>query len=407
KYTGISTEEKISYMTKFCADNKLDAYLITECDSVSWLMNLRSDLIKDTPVLRAYALVSATGEVSLYTNDFVTLENELDAYKNKTIGVTFNRTPKKLQTLLKSSHIWIRNLNNPIIDWKAEKNPVEISGFKSCHIRDAAAVIKFMHWLDTNWQTTDELGVVNKLHEFRKEQDNFYSNSFETIAGFGPNGAIIHYQPTPETNKKLESDSILLLDSGAQYFDGTTDITRTIALGAPSAEIINSYTQVLKSHIAVSSAIFPLETPGTALDTLARAALWKFGKDYAHGTGHGVGHFLSVHEGPQSISNKNMVSLKKGMITSIEPGFYKEGAYGIRLENLALVKETTTDFMSPMLCFEPLTLVPFDLRLINKALLTQEELNWINAYHQKVYDTVSPLLKSETATWLKQKTLPL
>ena len=404
QFAGISSEEKISYLTKFCTDNKLDAYLICECDSVSWLMNLRSDLIKDTPILRAFALVSASGEVSLFINDFASLEKELENYRGKTVGLAYNRTPKKVQFLMKEKRIWINNLNNPVIDWKAAKNPVEISGIKKAHLRDAVAVCRFLHWFDSNWQSLDELGVVAKLHEFRAQGQYFYSDSFATIAGFAANGAIIHYQPTAETNRTLKAGSVLLLDSGAQYFDGTTDITRTITVGQPSAEMIDSYTEVLKAHIAVAAAIFPLNTPGLVLDTLARAALWQFGKDYAHGTGHGVGHFLDVHEGPQSLSLKSLTPLKKDMVISIEPGFYKENEYGIRLENLALIGETSTPFMSPMLNSEPLTLVPFDRRLINKNLLNDKELNWLNSYHQRVFEQLSPQLPQEVAAWLKQAT---
>lgn len=404
EFAGISSEEKISYLTNFCAENKIDGYLITECDAVSWLMNLRSDLLKDTPVLRAFALVSAQGEVCLFINDFSKLEKELDNWQEKTIGIANNRCPKKIKTLMKDKHIWLHNINNPITDWKAAKNPVEIAGFKAGHIRDAVAVCQFLHWFDNNGQTTDELGIVEKLSEFRKQQPHFYSDSFATIAGFGSNGAIIHYQPTPETNKKLEDGSVLLLDSGAQYFDATTDITRTLPIGTPSEEIINSYTEVLKAHIAVANAVFPPNTAGQNIDTLARAALWRFGKDYAHGTGHGVGHFLGVHEGPQSLSLRGSAPLKKDMVISIEPGFYKENDYGIRLENLALIVETSTEYTTPMLKFEPLTLVPFDRRLINKSLLSPDEISWLNDYHQTVFETIAPLLPESTAQWLKQMT---
>ena len=407
QFSGISTEEKISYLSNFCVEQKIDAYLITECDSVSWLLNLRSNLIKNTPILRAFALVTATGEVSLFTTDFSKLEKELETYAGKSIGLAFNRAPKKLQNLMKERRIWIRNLNNPIVDWKAQKNPVEISGFKNAHIRDAVAVCRFLQWLEASWQDLDELQIVTKLREFRASQPNFYNDSFETIAGFASNGAIIHYQPTAETNKKLEADSVLLLDSGAQYFDGTTDITRTIAFASPSQEIIDSYTQVLKAHIAVASALFPKETPGMMLDAVARSVLWRYGKDYAHGTGHGVGHFLSVHEGPQSLSLKNAVPLKTNMVVSIEPGFYKEGCYGIRLENLVLIQEKIAENGQEMLGFEPLTLVPFDTKLINKKLLSSEDLQWLNTYHQQIYKTLLPHLDEKTALWLKQNTQKL
>ena len=404
KFSGIATDEKISYLTDFCHKNKLDGYLLTESDSVSWLMNLRSDLVKNTPILRAFAFVSASGDVSLYTNDFSTLEKELSAFSGKNIGVSFNRTPKKLQNLMKEQHIWVRNVSNPVVDWKDVKNPVEIEGFKQAHLRDGVALVSFLYWLENNWQQTDELGIVKKLHEFRAEQQYFYDESFATIAACGEHGAIIHYQPTEESNHDLKANSVLLLDSGAQYFDGTTDVTRTIAFGIPSKEIIASYTQVLKAHIAAASAMFPLQTPGMMIDALPRSVLWRYGKDYAHGTGHGVGHFLSVHEGPQSLSLKNAVPLKAGMVVSIEPGFYKEDSYGIRLENLALIVETTTDFMSPMLKFEPLTLVPFDKRLIQKELLEPHELAWLNDYHSKVYEKLSPFVEGNLKTWLKDMT---
>ena len=407
EFSGISSDEKISYLTKFCQDNRLDGYLLCECDCVSWLLNLRSNLIPYTPVLRAYALVLVDGSTSLFLDDFSKLEKELDALKGKRIGAAFNRCPRKLYSLMKERKIWVANLNNPVTDWKSTKNEVEVAGFRAAHLRDGVALCQFLYWLDNNWHSTDELGVVAKLHAIRAQRQNYYSESFATIAACGPNGAIVHYQPTQASNHPLSADTVLLLDSGAQYFDGTTDVTRTIALGSPSPEIIKSYTQVLKSHIAVATSLFPPLTPGLALDTVARAALWRFGKDYAHGTGHGVGHFLAVHEGPQSLSLKSLAPLKKDMITSIEPGFYQEGQYGIRLENLALIKEVTTDFISPMLGFEPLTLVPFDKRLIDKSLLSSDEINWLNNYHQTVYTKVSPHLKPDEAAWLKSATAKL
>ena len=404
EFAGISSDEKISYLTEFCQENRLDGYLLCECDCVSWLLNLRSDLIPYTPVLRAYALVLADGSTSLFLDDFSKLEKELDGLKGKRIGSCFNRCPRKLYSLMKERKIWVVNLNNPVADWKAVKNEVEIAGFRAAHLRDGVALCKFLYWLDNNWSSTDELGVAAKLHEIRSQGDNYYSESFATIAASGKNGAIVHYQPTQASNQRLSPDTVLLLDSGAQYFDGTTDVTRTIALGNPSPEIIASYTEVLKSHIAVATSMFPPLTPGLALDTIARAALWRFGKDYAHGTGHGVGHFLAVHEGPQSLSLKSLAPLKKDMITSIEPGFYQEGQYGIRLENLALIKEVATDFISPMLGFEPLTLVPFDQRLIDKSLLSSAELAWLNDYHQTVYDRISPYLAAAEVAWLKSAT---
>lgn len=407
QFCGISSEEKLSYFTKFINDNKLDGYLICECDCVSWLMNLRSDLIPNTPIIRAFALISAQGEISLFTNNFSTLDKELDNYKGKNIGIAYNRTPKKIQFLMKDKHIWLNNINNPIVDWKSQKNTIEISGIKNAHIRDGLAVCKLLHYLENTSDNLDELSIVDKLLNFRKQNENFYSESFDTIAGFASNGAIIHYHPTQETNKTIDGNSLLLLDSGGQYFDGTTDITRTISFGTPNDEMKQNYTQVLKAHIAVSSAIFPQGTVGSALDILSRAKLWQLGQDYAHGTGHGVGHFLSVHEGPQSISQKNNIPLKKDMVVSIEPGFYLEGEYGIRLENLVIIEETTSLYSSQMLKFTPLTLVPFNLKLINKDMLNEQEITWLNNYHKTIFTTLSPLCDKELKDWLKTATSAL
>ena len=403
EFCGISADEKISYLTEFMAQNHLDAYLLCEADSVSWLMNLRSDLIEYSPIFRAFALVYASGEVSLFASDFSKLVDELASLKGKNIGINFSRTPKKMQSVIKANEAFYRNVSNPIIEWKAIKNPVEIAGFKACHIRDGVAVVKFLSWLRDNFSGITELDCVSKLHEFRAQDQNFYSESFATIAGFGLNGAIIHYQPNSDTNKQITGDSVLLLDSGGHYYDGTTDITRTIAFNTPSKEIIDSYTQVLKAHIALSSQVFPIGTLGAQLDAITRSSLWNSRKDYAHGTGHGVGCCLNVHEGPQSISLKNQVPLQSGMVCSIEPGYYKVGAYGVRIENLALVVEDGEGWLK----FEPLTVVPYDPKLINTSLLNTQEKNWLNAYHQKVGATLLPLLDETTAAWLREQIKPL
>ena len=405
EYAGISVEEKISYLTEFMLKNELDAFFITECDAVSWLMNLRSDCLRDTPIIRAFALIDKSGEVSLFTSDMQKIETEIAHYKGLNIGLSFNHTPKKIQTIMKDHRVWINNIVNPIQLWKAVKNPVEISGFTNCHLRDGIAVCRFLYWLNKNWYRSDELGIVQKLHELRSNEENFYSDSFATIAAFAENAAIVHYQPNKQTNKRLEADSVLLLDSGAQYYDGTTDITRTIAIGKPSAEIIDSFTQVLKAHIAAASACFPENTNGSCLDTISRAELWHFGKDYKHGTGHGVGHFLNVHEGPNSLSPRaNSSPLKADMVTSIEPGYYLENAYGIRIENLYKIIQ---DEKISMLKFEPLTLVPIDKRLINKYLLNEQEIKWLNDYHELVLSKLLPLAPEEIMPWLKEACSPL
>jgi Xaa-Pro aminopeptidase len=291
---------------------------------------------------------------------------------------------------------------DPIQLLKACKNKTEIAGVTNAHIRDGAALTQFLCWLDSNWKGETEISVTEKLRTFRAAQPLFRDLSFATIAGMGANGAIVHYHATPNTNKKL-TNGLFLLDSGGQYLDGTTDVTRTIALDTPTAEQKADFTSVLKGHIALGSAVFPKGTAGIELDALARMPLWKAGKDYDHGTGHGVGCYLSVHEGPQGISRRNNIPLQPGMILSNEPGFYKAGEYGIRIENLVLVKEKDKTF----LCFETLTLAPIDRRLIDKKMLEVDEINWLNAYHAHVLKTLTPLVDNTTKKWLKTMCKPL
>ena len=407
KYAGVSMDEKISMLVPYIQKNKCDAYFLSACDSVSWLLNLRSDCLPDTPILRAFALISADGEVSLFANDFSKLGEELAKYNGKNIGMAYNNTPRAVFSLMKEQNIWIENLANPILLWKAVKNPVELDNLRKAHRRDAVALCRFLHWLDHNWQNKTELDVVEKLHDFRRRGENFFSNSFETIAGFAQNGAVVHYQPSQATNLPLSNGSLLLLDSGAQYYDGTTDITRTIAIGTPTQDMIDDFTFVLKAHIALASAVFPEGTSGQALDILARSQLWQRGKDYNHGTGHGVGFFLNVHEGPQNISSRSsQTPFQPGMVTSVEPGYYKENCYGIRIENL--VETIDAGFETPMFCFRPLTLIPLDKRLMNKYLLTEQEIEWVNGYHRRVWTEISPLLENaELQSWLKKACAPL
>lgn len=402
-------DEKIADLTEFMRQNKLDAFLLTACDSVSWLLNLRSDCLPDTPIVRAFAFINALGEVSLFTTDFTKLESELKNYKNRTVGMDCKRSPRALFSLMKKHKIWIENLPDPVQNRKAVKNPVEISGLRKAHLRDGAAVVRLLIWLEQNYNGQTELDVVKKLHDLRAAETNFFSNSFETIAGFAANGAIVHYQPSEATSRKLASGSLLLLDSGAQYLDGTTDITRTIALGSPAPEMIRDFTVVLKAHIALASACFPDGTPGLALEPSPAERLWKCGKNYNHGTGHGVGFFLNVHEGPVSISSRNALTpLAENMITSIEPGYYKENAYGIRIENLARVTHhNSPDFEIPMLCFETLTFVPLDKKLIDKYLLSEEERTWLNNYHRQVFERIAPLLNEAEKDWLRNACAPL
>jgi Xaa-Pro aminopeptidase len=295
---------------------------------------------------------------------------------------------------------------------RACKNAVEIEGARRAHIRDGAALSRFLHWLATEAQETlpDEVTVVRKLEAFREATGALQDLSFDTIAGAASNGAIVHYRPTERLNKRTEAGSLLLVDSGGQYLDGTTDVTRTVAIGEPSEEMRQRFTLVLKGHLALTRVRFPHGTPGSALDALARIALWAHGLDYDHGTGHGVGSYLGVHEGPHRIAKApNSVALQPGMIVSNEPGYYKEGGYGIRIENLQFVTAASEipGGERPMLGFEPLTLAPIDRRLVARDLLTAEEIAQLNAYHAQVLATIGPLVEDEVAAWLADACAPI
>ena len=294
---------------------------------------------------------------------------------------------------------------------KARKNATEIKGARAAHKRDGAAVARFLAWLDreAGKGAIDEIGAAQQLETMRSETQALKEISFDTISGAGPNGAIVHYRVTTATNRKLKAGELFLIDSGGQYLDGTTDITRTVAIGKPTREMQERFTQVLKGHIGIATARFPKGTRGIDLDPFARRALWDAGLDFDHGTGHGVGSYLSVHEGPQSISKGGMVPLEPGMIVSNEPGFYKTGAYGIRIENLVLITEPEKPVGGDreMLAFETLTLAPIDRRLVVADLLSLEELAWLNAYHDRVREVIGPELGPADRAWLEAATAPI
>jgi Xaa-Pro aminopeptidase len=300
---------------------------------------------------------------------------------------------------------------DPCIALKAIKNAIEIKGARAAHVRDGAAMVRFLAWLDTAAARggLDEITAVRELERFRAETGALKEISFDTISGSGPNGAIVHYRVSTATNREISEGELFLVDSGAQYQDGTTDITRTVAIGVPSKEMRERFTLVLKGHIAIATARFPAETRGIDLDPFARRSLWERGLDYGHGTGHGVGSFLSVHEGPQSISRGGMTELKPGMICSNEPGYYKEGHYGIRIESLVLVTEPEMPEGGdkPVMGFETLTLVPIDRRLIARDLLSAGEIAWLDAYHARVREIIGPLVDGETHRWLERATQPI
>lgn len=414
KFSGADTNQKIQILLKKMEQFKLKYYVMCDAASVSWLLNKRSDILPNTPILRAFVVVKDDGTYTVFSEnlqgiDYKNLaefEKYLEEIKSERVGFDSQYTPKKVLNILGKNAV---NVQNPIVAAKSKKSDVEMSGFENAHLRDGVALTKFLCWLDKNWQNKTELDICEKLLAFRKKQENFYSNSFDTIAAFGENAAIVHYSPSKKTNKKLESGNVLLLDSGAQYFDGTTDVTRTIAIGnVISSDICKHFTLVLKAHIALSSSIIPLGEPDKLIDAVARRELWKYGLEYKHGTGHGVGHFSCVHEMPPSLSDSGAGEFCENMVLSIEPGYYLENKFGIRIENLVktiLISEPPFD--GKFIKFEPLTLAPIDKRLINKYLLSEDEQSWLNSYHEKVFEKLSPFMDKSENRWLKEMCSPL
>ncbi|EGQ8808729.1 aminopeptidase P family protein [Vibrio parahaemolyticus] len=428
---GQSSESKRKEIAQLVTKAGTDSAVITALDSICWLLNVRGLDVSRLPVLLSHAILHADSSVE-YFLDPARLPAEFAAHVGT--GVTVYH-PEALQSRLEAmsgkkvlldpaiSNAWFKLVlqnagasviaaADPCLMPKAAKNEVEIAGMKACHIRDGVAMSKFLCWLDAEVATGnlhDEATLADRLEAFRKEDPTLMDLSFDTISAAGGNAAMCHYnhenQPEPG---KLELNTLYLVDSGGQYLDGTTDITRTIAIGQPSAEMIKQFTLALKGHIGVARARFPKGTRGYQIDTLARQHLWAEGYDYDHGTGHGVGHFLSVHEGPASISKKQIdVPLTEGMVLSNEPGYYRADAFGIRIENLELVVETPTNGDFPVLSFESLTRCPIDKHNINVDMLTRPELAWLNDYHQKVWEQISPLVDGEVKEWLREATLPL
>ncbi len=430
KYAGRAAEDKIAEIQKALKADGQDAVVLTLPDSIAWLFNIRGSDVQHNPVALAFAIVPAQGKPELFI-----AQEKLDAEAKAHLAFARISEPEALGAKLgqlkaagkrvrldpNTASWWIaRQLGgpqriaraqDPCILPKARKNEVEIKGARAAHLRDGAAVVRFLAWLDREAPggRLDEITAARKLEEFRAETKALLDISFDTISASGPNGAIVHYRVTEATNRRLKSGELYLVDSGGQYLDGTTDITRTIAIGRPSAEMRERYTLVLKGHIAIATARFPKGTRGIDLDAFARRALWEKGLDYDHGTGHGVGSYLSVHEGPQSISRRGMAVLEPGMIISNEPGYYKEGAYGIRLENLVLVTkpEKMPGGDREMMSFETLTLAPFDRRLIKVDLLTPAEIAWVDDYHARVRQMLAPQLNAEDRSWLEAATAPL
>lgn len=424
KYTGESAQHKVERVCDALDKTGADSILVASLDTIAWLYNIRGNDVKCNPVAVCFAYVSRkesvlfinpkkiTAEVSEYLTSQGVKLAEYDkffdyvAQLRETICLESAKvTLKILETINKDNTIV--DIPSPIDLMKACKNETELDGFRNAMIKDGVALVQFFMWLEENVGkgTIREIDIPAKLVEYRSKQDLYVGESFDTIAGYGPNGAIVHYHVTEESSLDIKPEGLLLIDSGAQYFDGTTDITRTVAVGELTQQMKEDYTLVLKGHINLSTAVFPQGTRGSKLDVLARFALWKKGLNYLHGTGHGIGHFLNVHEGPQNIRlNENPTTLELGMVTSNEPGLYREGQYGIRLENLVVVRPDVTTEFGTFYHFEYLTLCPFDTRPIDKSLMSKVQINWLNSYHKYVYSKLSPYLTEEENKWLKEKT---
>jgi Xaa-Pro aminopeptidase len=410
---GKSREEKLAILTAALQHHHADAALITLPESLNWLLNLRGRDIAHTPLLLCRALIQKDGAVELFAplaklqstlchNMTATrsMEEACASLKHQRVLLDPQVTPLALTTILEQSGAILIAADDPCSLPKACKTAAEIQYIEEAHRGDGAALTRFLHWLDTTAEPLSEVFAAEKLDAIRAEHPDFIEPSFPTISGFGANGAIVHYRATATSNTPFTGNSLYLVDSGGQYRGGTTDVTRTLAIGTPSEEMKRHYTLVLKGHIALATAKFPRGTSGRQLDSLARAPLWQEGLDYDHGTGHGVGCCLGVHEGPQRIGKLGSdTPLQEGMILSNEPGYYRTGHYGIRIENLVRVVavEETENFLG----FAPLTLAPLDARLVLPELLTDAEKHWWNQYHEGVIQQLAPLLPKDCLEWLK------
>jgi len=429
---GRSAKEKIAEVQESLKRAKTDAGLLSMLDSIAWLFNIRGADISHSPLALAFAIVPARGKPQLFIDPAKlggnvrghlkaaaeilppdALEARLKALGEKSARVRLDpeTTPVRFAQALEAAGAKIIKGDDPCILPKAIKTKAEIEGARAAHVRDGAAMVRFLAWLDATAPSgrVDEVGAAIKLEEFRRDTGELKDISFDSISAAGPHGAVVHYRPTRAASLKLRPRSLYLIDSGGQYPDGTTDITRTVTIGTPTAKMRRDYTLVLKGHIAISTARFPRGTRGQDLDPFARRPLWEAGLDFDHGTGHGVGSYLCVHEPPQRLSRYGTAEFQPGMILSNGPGLYREGQYGIRLENVVLVTPPASikGGDREMMGFETLTLVPFDRRLIDPSLLSRDELAWLNAYHTQVRRRIGPLLKGRDKAWLRQATAPI
>ena len=425
KYAGKSCGEKVAAIRTELKEKGIFALFLSSLDEIAWTLNLRGSYVHCNPVIVSYLLVTQDEVVYFISPEKITQEvneylqeqqvslrkyDEAESFLNSFAGENILIDPKKTNYAIYSAinpACKVVRGESPVTLLKAIRNEQEIAGIHHAMQRDGVALVKFLKWLEASVLSgkETELSVDRKLHEFRAAQPLYMGESFDTIAGYKEHGAIVHYSATEESDVTLQSKGFLLLDSGAQYLDGTTDITRTIALGELTEEEKTDYTLILKGHIALAMAKFPAGTRGAQLDVLARMPIWSHGMNFLHGTGHGVGHFLSVHEGPQSIRmNENPIVLQPGMVTSNEPGVYKAGSHGIRTENLTLVCKDKEGMFGEYFKFETITLCPICKKGIIKEMLTAEEVKWFNDYHQTVYKKLSPSLNEEEKKWLLEAT---
>jgi len=432
RFAGEAAEDKLARIRAEVAKLRADALVVSDPHAVAWAFNIRGADVAHTPLPLAFTIVPQAGRPSLYVDgrklsndvrnrlevladvrepsDFVGALGALGRQK-QTVRLDQATAADALARLITSHGGKVTRAPCPIALMKAVKNEVEIAGARAAQLRDGAAVTRFLAWFDREAPRgkLTEIEAVAALESFRRDTGLLKDISFPTIAGAGPDGAIVHYRVTTQSNRVVAPGELFLIDSGGQYEDGTTDVTRTIAVGEPTAEMRDRFTRVLKGHIAIARAIFPEGTTGAQLDSLARQFLWSQGLDFDHGTGHGVGSYLSVHEGPARISKLGTTALKAGMILSNEPGYYKTGAYGIRIENLVLVigAAAVPGAEKPLYAFETLTLAPIDRRLIVAEMLTPDETAWLDGYHARVFEALSPLLDADSCAWLTAATRPV
>jgi len=421
-FSGETSESKCTKIAYKLKKSGQDSCVLTDPESISWLLNLRGQDVPRTPVVQACAIINCDGGVNLFIQPgkthrlswknlghvfefpFSEFKNHLKTLKGK-VRIDYKKTPVAVKERI-SGYVFD---DDPCVLPKAKKNNVEIRGTKKAHVRDATAVTEFLFWVSKQKPGTfTEIDAVTELERLRRKLLNFRDISFDTISGSGPNGALPHYRVTHKTNRVVKNREVLLVDSGAQFLDGTTDITRSISIGKPTREQKIFYTLVLKGMVAISKVRFPRGLTGRDIDSLARVPLWEIGHDYDHGTGHGVGVYLSVHEGPQRISRASNIVLEEGMILSNEPGFYKEGSFGIRIENLLIVKKAKklkTFSDRDMLEFETISFAPFDRKLIIKDILTKGEIDWINQYNKSILAKV--IVSKKCLPWLSKETQPI